>query len=152
MEYKDYVKVGQKVRYIHTSYSVWGSPIGTTEEIVTVKSHPRDKYSGRFVSFENRPYFTNVTVEFSCGEIDSVEIECLEPYFKIQDLTFEQLKTLRSEIHPGSLYLSDFRNSFGVDEKTVSDYADGYIESLYEEYGDDWEKYDTPENFAEYCE
>lgn len=161
MEYKDYVKVGNKVRrtwreydyYSATQKGYGATPYETKTEIVTIKSSPRDVETSKFVSLKGCVFGDEieVKVENKKGNVYYVTIENLTPYKEIQDLTFEDLKTLRSEIHPGSLYLSDFRNSFGIDEKTVSDYADGYVESLYEEYGENWEDYDTPESFAEYC-
>lgn len=57
----------------------------------------------------------------------------------LSDLSFKQLKQLRNEIRSGSLYLSDYENSFNIDRKEVYDYAE-YYEDYLEESG----REDTP--------
>ena len=69
-----------------------------------------------------------------------------EKEIHIWDLNEEQLKQLRSEICVGSIFLASYANSFEIDSKEVSNYADGYQEFI-EECGYE----DTPEEFANYC-
>ena len=47
-------------------------------------------------------------------------------------MTRETLLNLRMEICLCSLYYTDFRNSFGIDEHTVCDFFDGYADYLEE--------------------
>ena len=66
---------------------------------------------------------------------------------KISNLSHDELIALRGEICVGSCWLSDYNNSFFVENKVVSDACDFYLEIL-EEDGID----DTPENFADCIE
>lgn len=74
----------------------------------------------------------------------------------LSDLDEEELKKLRTEICVGSLYLSDYKNQFNVDEKEVCDISDAYDYYLCtDEDGkplpeSEWKK-DTPEEFAYFC-
>lgn len=62
---------------------------------------------------------------------------------KISELSHEELVALRGEIVCGSCYISDYNNSFFVENKVVCDASDFYLELLEEDGRDD-----TPENFA----
>ena len=44
----------------------------------------------------------------------------------------EQLKKLREDITLNSLFTSDYVNSFGIDEKLVHSFMEGYFEELNE--------------------
>lgn len=81
-------------------------------------------------------------------ETEEEELDLLreEKEIHIWDLDEEQLKKLRSEISVGSIYLSDYNNSFDIDPNEVYNYSEGYLEEVDEYYGND-----TPEHFAEYC-
>ncbi len=71
--------------------------------------------------------------------------------------TKERLWNLRQEIKLGSLFIADYRNSFGVAPHKVCDFFDGFLEFVgevmqvdYSSYDDAafWEllpDYDTPE-------
>lgn len=63
----------------------------------------------------------------------------------IYDLTDEQLKELRGEVRIGSMYYSDYNNSFCLDRSELSDYCDSYEEWLEEEGIED-----SPEEFSYY--
>lgn len=74
-------------------------------------------------------------------------------------LTKEQLLQLRQDIILNSLYLSDYKNSLGIDKNLVCNFFDGYLEYLQEleiENNEDlpiddfFNKYDTSENLIEY--
>lgn len=202
MEYKDYIKPGQRVAFIPSSYDTfYGWDWDVDPQVVTI---------GAF-----RPYYTDGTpdptpeqydadcqveieedihgesqikleelfaIELSekqvygiwgtercriVGKVDCeigkyyvledgdewkvVESDNFEEEREISELSFDELCKLRKEISLGSIYLSDYQNSFGVYAETLSSYAEGYEESLYEEYGEDWESHDTPEEFANFC-
>ena len=51
---------------------------------------------------------------------------------KIKDLTKEQLWELRQEMELNSIYLRDYSNSFGIEEKECFTLFNGYIEYLLE--------------------
>lgn len=63
----------------------------------------------------------------------------------IEDLSEEELKDLRSQITVGSGYLSDYSNSFFIDEDEVLSACDRYDDWLEDEHKDD-----TQQNFANY--
>ena len=63
----------------------------------------------------------------------------------IYDLTDEQLKELHGEVCIGSMYYSDYNNSFFIDRSELSDYCESYEEWL-EEKGIE----DSPEEFSYY--
>lgn len=56
----------------------------------------------------------------------------------LDELTEEEVSKLERQIVFGSLYVSDYENTFGVNPNEVCDYADGYLEATDnpEEYGD----------------
>ena len=51
---------------------------------------------------------------------------------KLRNLSTEQLYALRKEIVLNSLFLKDYSNSFGIEEKEVCDFFMGYVEYLFE--------------------
>lgn len=74
----------------------------------------------------------------------------------ISDLTEDELKQLRKEICVGSIYLSDYYNSFNIDESELCDICDAYLEYLGMDDEGNWlpdnqHIPDTPEEFANYC-
>ena len=61
-------------------------------------------------------------------------------------LTKSELWQLRQEIVLGSLFVSDYKNSFDFNAHDISEFFDGYTEYLYElalEYGGRWIHYDS---------
>ena len=57
----------------------------------------------------------------------------------IWELSEEQVNKLRKQIVMGSLFLSDYANTFGINSKEVCDFADGYLE-VEDEY-ENWYQY-----------
>lgn len=53
---------------------------------------------------------------------------------KMKNLTREQLAILRSEIVLNSLFFGDYKNSLGIDEEECSNFFDGYVGWLMEDY------------------
>ena len=51
---------------------------------------------------------------------------------EIKDLTKEQIWELRQEMELNSIYLRDYSNSFGIEEKECFTFFNGYIEYLLE--------------------
>lgn len=80
-------------------------------------------------------------------EEDELEEWRKEEDISISDLTNEQLQQLRSEIVVGSMYLSDYENSFNINENEVYDISESY-DIWCEENGVE----DNAANFAEYVQ
>ena len=57
----------------------------------------------------------------------------------IWELREEQVNKLRKQIVMGSMFISDYANSFGVNPEEVCNFADGYLE-VEDEY-ENWYKY-----------
>ena len=57
----------------------------------------------------------------------------------LYELTEKEVNELLDEIVFGSVYLADYRNSFGVSPEEVSNYADGWLEVI-----------SNPKEFGEY--
>ena len=57
----------------------------------------------------------------------------------LQELTEKEVEKLQEQIVMGSLYVSDYENTFGVNPNEVCNYADGYLEAK-----------DNPEEYGEY--
>ena len=73
----------------------------------------------------------------------------------VNNLTKEQLWKLRQEIVLGSLYTSDYNNSFGIDPSAVCSFFDGFIEDTQmDDYGKPnnrkTEEYDNAEDLYDY--
>ena len=202
MEYKDFIKPGNKVAFIPQSYHpFWGWDFSVNPKVVTIGEYnpyytdgtpdptPQNYDAYCFVEIEEDIHgetqiqldelfginlseeevfviwgtdrckvigkvdseVENYYILESCGEWIIVDADECEIERDISELSFDELCELRKEIYLGSLYLSDYENSFGIDVNVASDYAEGFICSLQDEYGEEWEKYDTPENFAEFC-
>ena len=66
-------------------------------------------------------------------------------------LTKNQLHSLRKQIILNSIYVTDYANNLGIENKTACDFFDGYVEYLSELAKEnneelDFDKYDTEEN------
>lgn len=55
----------------------------------------------------------------------------------VYELNRDELERLRGEICLGSMYYSDYENSFGIDDHQVCTFFDGYLDFLHEENGVD---------------
>lgn len=51
---------------------------------------------------------------------------------KFEDFTKEDLQQLRSQICLNSIFYNDYRNSFGISEKSVCDFFDSYYSYIWE--------------------
>ncbi len=82
---------------------------------------------------------------------------------KFEDFTEQDLQALRNEIVLNSIYVADYRNSFGIDEHSVCEFFDSFMSFINELSIEDgnkdlpWdefmEQYDTIDNLVEwfYC-
>ena len=162
MDY-DFIKFGAKVRYTWREYDYYSAtakgygpiPYETKEKIVKICGAMRDKETKRFESTKRlNSYWCcasdyEILVKDENGNKFFADIESLDKYAEISDLNEEQLQQLRKEISCGSIYTSDYANSFGVDENILFGICEDYWNYLCEEYGDEnAEEHDTPEEFA----
>lgn len=106
-----------------------------------------DYYGDRYWKKMKNGYWCTLGLRL-LTDVEKEELDLLreEKDLHIWDLDEEQLKKLRSEISVGSIYLSDYNNSFEIAPNEVYNYSEGYLEEVDEYYGND-----TPEHFAEYC-
>ena len=102
-----------------------------------------EKYWMKMENSDYCPIGLRLLTEYEKEELDELR---KEKEIHIWDLDREQLKKLRSEISVGSIYTSDYANSFEIDPHEVYNYSEGYL-SFIEEVGYE----DTQEEFAEYC-
>ena len=153
MEYQYFIKYGNAVRYTWRDYNYYAAicvgygpiPYKEHSKIVTICGSPRDAETKRFVSLSG--YFddelTEILVKDEKGNKFYATLDQLSLYNEIEDLSFDELKSLREQISLGSIYLADYENTFGVDRDSVCEHADEYGKFI------EWdEKKDTPENFA----
>lgn len=78
-------------------------------------------------------------------EQEELDLLYEEKEIHIYDLDEFQLKKLRNEISIGSVYYSDYCNSFDIDEDEVMRYSESY-----DDYINESNLEDTPEEFADY--
>ncbi len=84
---------------------------------------------------------------------------------RFENFTKEDLQSLRNEIVLNSLFVSDYKNSFGISAKSVCDFFDSYMDFIDEMAKEDgfkygyqsehtfdefFEKYDTIDNLMEW--
>ena len=72
---------------------------------------------------------------------------------RLEDLTQDELWALRKEIVLNSLFVHDYRNSFGISPKSACYLFDGYVsflEELADETGTDWSDQDSPEHLHQW--
>ena len=139
-------RIGDKVRHVETIYNWWwGNKMETVNRVVTIVDRPRDPETGRYCRATD--YNAHVTGKPERGDAYELNVEHIEAYNTIWDLTHEELMELRGQVCLGSLYLSDYDNNFGIDSEQVYTFCEGFGEKI------GWnEEEDTPENFANYCE
>ena len=67
---------------------------------------------------------------------------------KLHSLGKIQTNRLTKDIIWNSLFYSDYTNRYGIDTHIVSDYADGYLDWLCEEFADEVDKNNIDTIFA----
>lgn len=69
----------------------------------------------------------------------------------IDELSFDELKQLWTEIRPGSIYLSDYENTLGISADDAENACETYGTETGWGYDENWdEEYNNPVKFAEY--
>ena len=115
-----------------------------------ITSDVYDCLGNKIESPENNGWYDEVELENG----ESVSLCNLEPFRHVWELSYDELKLLRKDICVGSIYVLDYRNSFGIPCKEVCDYSDGFVEAVMDEYPDEDEQEKIlcdPEEFANYC-
>ena len=163
MNYEDYIKYGNKVRYTWREYNYYAAtakgygqiPYETKEKIVTICGTMREIDTKVFASVRKLySYFCceedfEILVADEKGAKFYVKISEISPYAEISDLSFDELEDLHGQIRVGSIFLSDYENSFGVDTDYLSSLCEDYWDYLCEFFGEDnADAHDTPEEFA----
>ena len=97
------------------------------------------EYDCVFVNTEEFPSYERWKMD-SIRALNEIDVP-----IDIHELSEEQLKKLRKEIHIGSCYFSDYNNSMFIDRNVLSSYCENYEEWLEEENIED-----SPEEFAYY--
>ena len=94
-----------------------------------------DYYGDRYWKKMQNGYWCPIGLRL-LTETEKEELDLLreEKDLHIWDLDEEQLKKLRSEISVGSVYLSDYNNSFEIDPNEVYNYSEGYLVELDGDY------------------
>lgn len=162
MEHWTFIKKGAKVRRTWRDYNYYAAickgygpiPYEEKEEIVTILGRPRDYETKQFVSMDSLTFYPDeneILIQNEKGHKFYVMMDELSIYAELSDLSFEDFKSLYEQISIGSIYLADYENTFGIDKNEVCALADGYLEYLYNAFGKESEKYDTPEEFAYYA-
>lgn len=130
-----------------------GETMYNWDYLIYTKDYFGDVYWKMMVVGDFGPLYDRLLEEDEEDELDRLRNEVEHD---ISDLNEEELKELRTEIRIGSVYLSDYENSFNVDESKLCDICDSYDSYLCEDEDDnplpesEW-KQDTPEEFAYFC-
>lgn len=139
MKYSDYIKQGNKVSY-------HGIPV-MIDEILDV-SH---EYYFEEEEIDKYPSLCHVGIIYEDNKVDTVTITELSPLRHMEELSFNEYKTLWRQIEIGAMNYSSYRNSLGVDRKEVAYYSDGFSEALNNESEYPNFTENNAENFALYC-
>lgn len=201
MEYRDFIKKGNKVAFIPSYDRIFGWGCDVEPQVVTIGEY-RPYYTDGSPDPKPEEYNAYCYVEIEedvagecqmkLGELYAIipekeektavwgtdickivgSVDCLEDDYyvleddgelkvvpesdfylerDIRDLSEDELKELRKEIRVGSLFISDYENSFGVNPDYLCAVCEGYLEYLEERYGKEERKHDTPDEFAWYA-
>ena len=144
MEDYKWIKEGAKVIYDDHVYFV-DSPVYFDED---KDESIMPKSPGEYESFHMVLIANGISDRF-------VYLDEIQKLRHISDLSHDELMKLRGEIVVGSIYYSDYRNSFGILTEEVSYYADGFEEDVCDRTKDAEEQdklIRDPQEFAYYCE
>lgn len=136
-----WIKQGVRVLYNENAYIV-SSPVYLDE----------DENEDEIPNPENYDTYNMVWISNNKSE-ELVRLSEIVPLRHMKDLSFDELKDLRTQITMCSIYVSDYRNKLGVPEEEVFDYADGFEVFVCSEYEDSKqdEMLGSAEEFAYYC-
>lgn len=91
----------------------------------------------------DRPDEVTFNIKCDDGTICEVTADICEPLRAASELSYEDWLAVRKEISLGSIFISSYRNSYGVDDNELCDMCDMYLAEV-----NDSEI--SPESFARY--
>lgn len=157
MDLSAYYKKGAYVIYRHKElhtvyYNDSGYDYIDEYEQAVIVEQPRDKY-GRFTNNFEYEYGITVRIRDVHGKVFVTELENIQPDVDPAALSLQDVRALWKEMAHGSMYYSDYQNSFGIFCRTLCDYYDGYWEQMCDVYSEEEASaYDGPESFYDYCQ
>lgn len=141
-----YIKKGKRVKaYIKTGYYYHGWQTQTNIVKGTIISDPM--YDGQpaddydLVDRPDKVTF-NIKRDGDGAIFEATAYDC-EPLRATSELSYDDWLGVRNEISLGSIFISSYRNSYGVDDKELCDMCEMYLSEV-----DDSEI--SPESFARY--
>ena len=140
-----YIKKGKRVRaYIKTGYYYHGWQTQTNIVKGTIIDDPiiEDRQADEF-DLVDRPDEVTFNIKCDDGTICEVTADICEPLRPTSELSYEDWLAVRKEIVLGSVFISCYRNSYGVDDEELCDMCERYLSEV-----DDSEI--SPESFARY--
>lgn len=135
----------------YTSYDESQVALRSLLPIIEEKNGKKVLYCGNEVKVFGADEDNDYYVIETDGKLKVVNADEVDVIRHIPELSRRELQELRKQISVGSIYLSDYYNTLGVPKEEASSYAEGYLDYLQEEFGEDWESHDTPEMFDYYC-
>lgn len=141
-----YIKKGKRVRaYIKTGYYYHGWQTQTNIVKGTIIDDPiiEDRQADEFDLVDRPDMVTFNIKENDNGITHEVTADICEPLRAASELSYEDWLAVRNEISLGSVFISSYRNSYGVGDEELCDMCDMYLSEV-----DDSEI--SPESFARY--
>ena len=163
LDYKDFIKSGNKCIYDFRVASSYG-PFDMRNEIIITIGEYKPYYTDGTPDPTPDEYDSDCWVECSYEQIvgtpgsartmtycDQFQFAGIRPLRHIEECDKNDIERLFREIRFGSLYISDYKNSLDVDPHELCGVAEVYTDTLYEKYGDEWDNHLSVEGFIEYC-
>lgn len=107
------------------------------------------KLSENDIDWENDSVFVDES-KCKCNDHGDVYLTDIDIPQDILSLDRDSLISLRQQIVLGSLYLSDYNNDCFVDREVVSQYADAFLNTQREKFGEKMDEHLSGEEFADY--
>lgn len=141
-----YIKKGKRVRaYINTGYYYHGWQTQTNIVKGTIIDDPiiDDRQADEFDLVDKPDEVTfNIKRDDDGTIFEATAYDC-EPLRDVSELSYEDWLGVRNEISLGSIFISSYHNSYGVDDEELCDMCEMYLAEV-----DDSEI--SPESFARY--
>ena len=104
---------------------------GGKVEVLDVWDWYDDNHNPKPETLKEKPHRFSAMVRNERGHEFEVDYRDLELLHHIEDLDNEDFKKLRGEVVIGSLYFSDYNNSFNIPTDEVLMWCDDYIDYLF---------------------
>lgn len=140
-----YIKKGKRVKaYIKTGYYYlgWQTQTNIVKGIIIDDPIIEDRQADEF-DLVDRPDEVTFYIKRDDGSIFETTAYDCEPLRAASELSYEDWLGVRNEISLGSVFISRYRNSYGVDDDELCDMCEMYLAEV-----DDSEI--SPESFARY--